>query len=106
MGCDFTYTNAKMNFESMDSLIKYIRNNYASNTTIMYSTPSDYIKAISAVNITWPTRYADMFPYADMPEDYWTGYFTSRPNYKKYARDLQANLHASHKLYAAKVLDQ
>lgn len=47
-----------------------------------------------------------MFPYADQAEDYWTGYFSSRANYKKYVRDGQANLHASSKLYAAKVLDQ
>ena len=47
-----------------------------------------------------------MFPYADIPEDYWTGYFTSKANFKKYVRDGQANLHASSKLYAAKVLDQ
>jgi hypothetical protein len=46
-----------------------------------------------------------MFPYADQAEDYWTGYFSSRANFKKYVRDGQANLHASNKLYAAKVLD-
>jgi hypothetical protein len=105
MGCDFSYTNAKMNFESMDKLIGFINAKYH-NTTVMYSTPGTYVKAVSALNVTWPVRYADMFPYADLPEDYWTGYFTSRPNYKKYVRDGQANLLASNKLYSAKVIDQ
>jgi hypothetical protein len=106
MGCDFTYTNAKMNYESMDELIKYVNDKYWFNTTVLYSTPGQYIKAISELNLEWPTRYSDMFPYADVPEDYWTGYFSSRANFKKYVRDGQANLHASSKLYAAKVLDQ
>ena len=47
-----------------------------------------------------------MFPYADQPQDYWTGYFTSRANSKKQVRDGQANLHASSKLYSKKVIDQ
>lgn len=72
----------------------------------MYSTPSKYIEAVNSLNIAWPTRYADMFPYADVPEDYWTGYFTSRPNSKKQIRDGQALLHSSSKYYAAKVIDQ
>lgn len=105
MGCDFTFTNAKMNFESLDSLVDYINDKYSFNTTVLYSTPGRYIKAISALNATWPVRYHDMFPYADIAEDYWTGYFTSRPNFKGYVRDGQANLHASNKLYGAKVLD-
>lgn len=71
----------------------------------MYSTPGKYVKEIAILNPTFPTRYADMFPYADIPEDYWTGYFTSRPNLKKYIRDGQANLHASNKVYTLKVLD-
>jgi lysosomal alpha-mannosidase len=57
-------------------------------------------------NITWPTKYDDMFPYADSPQEYWTGYFTSRANSKKQIRDGQANLHASSKLYSYQVISQ
>jgi hypothetical protein len=49
LGGDFTFTNAKMNYESIDALVNYINENYNSNTTVYYSTPSDYIKAISAL---------------------------------------------------------
>jgi alpha-mannosidase len=28
----------------------------------------------------------DLFPYADVPHAYWTGYFTSRPALKRYVR--------------------
>jgi hypothetical protein len=41
-----------------------------------------------------------MFPYADIAEDYWTGYFTSRATSKGYIRDGQASLHAANKLFA------
>jgi len=47
-----------------------------------------------------------MLPYNDNPMDYWSGFFTSRQASKKQVRDAQANLHASSKLYALKVLDQ
>ena len=41
-----------------------------------------YIDSLNAVNFEWPTKYDDMFPYADKLDAYWTGYFTSRPNLK------------------------
>jgi hypothetical protein len=45
-----------------------------------------------------------MFPYADNPEDYWTGYFTSRPGAKKQVRDGQALLHQTQAYFAKKAL--
>lgn len=47
-----------------------------------------------------------MFPYADRKFAYWTGYFTSRPNDKKYMRDASHVLHSSNKLYALAALDK
>jgi len=47
-----------------------------------------------------------MMPYADQPNDYWSGYFTSRANSKSQIRFASSNLHASNKLYTEKVLDQ
>ena len=89
----------------METIIKYISDNYYYNTTIMYSTPSEYLDAIKKENVTFNTRYHDMFPYSDLPSEYWTGYFTSRPNSKKQVRDGQAHLHASNKLFSLKVLE-
>lgn len=77
-GCDFTFANAAMNFESMDNLITYFNKHNTANMTLLYSTPGEYIDALHAQNLTWPTKYDDMFPYADNPQDYWTGYFASR----------------------------
>ncbi len=56
-----------------------------------YSTPSRYLDALANANVKWPTKYDDMFPYADDPLSYWTGYFTSRANDKEYIRRASHN---------------
>lgn len=58
----------------------------------------------SQQNVVWPVNYDDMFPYADQPEDYWTGYFTSRANAKSQVRFGQAAFHASSKLLSGLVI--
>jgi len=65
----------------------------------MYSTPSEYLDAVNQVNITWPTRYDDLFPYASEINRFWTGYYTTRPNGKKAVRDGSSLSLASNKLY-------
>jgi len=82
MGCDFQFQNAKQNFRSIDRMIKYINDRFP-NVTLMYSTPGQYLDALIASNTTWPVRYDDIFPYVDIAQDYWTGYFTSRQGAKK-----------------------
>jgi hypothetical protein len=104
MGCDFTYANAHYNFKSVDRFIKYF-NDHSPNITVFYSTPGQYLDAIKKQNLSYPVKTADMFPYADNEYDYWTGYFTSRPNSKLQIRTGQANLHASNKMHALRVLD-
>jgi len=85
MGDDFNYMNAKMYFKSMDRLITHFNDKY-DDITLIYSTPSNYIDTISKLDHTWPTKYDDMFPYADNENSFWTGYFTSRANDKEYIR--------------------
>ena len=46
-----------------------------------------------------------MMPYADAPDNYWTGYYTTRSDAKKQGRQTSSNFHASTKLYAEKVLE-
>lgn len=47
-----------------------------------------------------------MFPYADSDAAFWTGYFTSRPNDKKYMRDASHTLQSSNNLFALASIDQ
>ena len=104
MGCDFTYANARQGFENMDRLIKYFNANNGEGFEAIYSTPGAYLDGMYSDGVTWPVQYDDMFPYADNPQDYWTGYFSSRAGAKKQVRDGQALLHSASSLYAQKVI--
>jgi hypothetical protein len=77
----------------------------ATNIELIYSTPSMYVDAIKKKNISWTTRYDDLFPYADNENSFWTGYFSSRANDKKYMRDASHTLHSSNKLFALNSID-
>jgi hypothetical protein len=83
-GDDFRFANARQYFSSLDKLIKGFNAKYQ-DVQLMYSTPSKYIDAISSganANVAWPTKYDDMFPYADDELSFWTGYFSARANAK------------------------
>jgi hypothetical protein len=86
-GCDFTFANARLNFDQMDKLIAYFNEHNTANITLMYSTPGAYIDSLYKQDLTWPVKYDDMFPYSDNPQDYWSGYFSSRQAAKKQVRD-------------------
>ena len=57
-----------------------------SDVNVFYSTPSCYLKSLHDSNQEWSDKIDDFFPYASDPHAYWTGYFTSRPALKYYAR--------------------
>ncbi|KAG9445829.1 hypothetical protein H6P81_011957 [Aristolochia fimbriata] len=84
MGTDFRYQYANSWFRQMDKLIHYVNKDGRINA--LYSTPSIYTDAKHATNESWPLKTDDYFPYADHPNAYWTGYFTSRPAFKGYVR--------------------
>ena len=90
MGSDFQYMNARMWFQNMDKLMKYVNKN--SRVNAFYSTPSKFTKALYDAKLTWSVKTDDFFPYADCPSCFWTGYFTSRPALKGYVRELNAFL--------------
>lgn len=75
------------------------------NVELIYSTPSMYIDAVAKEDIEWPTKYDDMFPYANDENSYWTGYFSSRANDKEYIRKASRNLNSSSMLFAMNALN-
>ncbi|PKA64363.1 lysosomal alpha-mannosidase [Apostasia shenzhenica] len=84
MGTDFKYQYAKSWFREMDKFIHYV--NQDGRINVLYSTPSIYTDAKYAANQIWHLKTDDFFPYADGPNRYWTGYFSSRPAIKRYVR--------------------
>ncbi|XVF16104.1 hypothetical protein REPUB_Repub10bG0002500 [Reevesia pubescens] len=96
MGTDFRYQYANSWFRQMDKFIHYV--NQDGRVNALYSTPSIYTDAKYAANEQWPLKTDDFFPYADKPNAYWTGYFTSRPAFKGYVRLLSAYYLAARQL--------
>lgn len=100
MGSDFHYGAAGWWYKSLDRLIAAV--NADGRLTARYSTPSKYLEARRAslaregVQLTLKTD--DMFPYADTPHAYWTGYFTSRPALKLNVRVSGALLDSARQL--------
>ncbi|KAF3786699.1 Alpha-mannosidase [Nymphaea thermarum] len=96
MGTDFKYQYARTWFRQMDKLIHYV--NKDGRVNALYSTPSIYTDAKHAANESWPLKTDDFFPYADRANAYWTGYFTSRPAFKRYVRTLSGYYLAARQL--------
>ncbi|GAV72796.1 Glyco_hydro_38 domain-containing protein/Glyco_hydro_38C domain-containing protein/Alpha-mann_mid domain-containing protein [Cephalotus follicularis] len=96
MGDDFQYQYAESWFKEMDKLIHYV--NKDGRVNAQYSTPSIYTDAKNAANESWPLKTDDYFPYADGPNSYWTGYFTSLPALKRYIRMLSGYYLAARQL--------
>lgn len=57
---------------------------------IKYSTFEDYTLAVMEEimndNIELPVKTDDFLPYADKEQFFWTGFYTSRPNFKYFIR--------------------
>ncbi|XP_011704639.1 PREDICTED: lysosomal alpha-mannosidase isoform X1 [Wasmannia auropunctata] len=100
MGGDFTYQHAEMYFMNLDKLIRYTNKRNGSMVNVIYSTPSCYLKALNDLNLQWPTKSDDFFPYASDPHSFWTGYFSSRPTVKYLEREGNNLLQASKQLVA------
>jgi len=81
-GCDFAYQNAAQNYEEMEKLIDYVNTRNQVNVVFLQSTPGRYVDALKATATTFPVYYNDMYPYSDAPNEYWSGYFSSRPSGK------------------------
>ncbi|XP_057437604.1 alpha-mannosidase At3g26720-like [Lotus japonicus] len=96
MGTDFRYQYANSWFRQMDKFIHYV--NQDGRVNALYSTPSIYTDAKYAANEQWPLKIDDFFPYADHPNAYWTGYFTSRPALKGYVRVMGGYYQAARQL--------
>ncbi|CAN8020125.1 unnamed protein product, partial [Ixodes persulcatus] len=97
MGMDFHYKDAAKWFDSLDNLIYYV-NALGSPVHVLYSTPACYLKALHESSRRWPEYDDDFFPYADSEHAYWTGYYSSRPNFKFFARKANGFLQACKQL--------
>ncbi|KAL8619582.1 hypothetical protein ACOMHN_019638 [Nucella lapillus] len=91
---------------NLEKLINYMNADRDMNIKVEFGTLSDYFKAVADDVSTsghpsppLPTFVGDFFPYNDRDDQYWTGFYSSRPLYKYMARALQAKLRLTEMVY-------
>ena len=109
-GSDFSFQFAHVNYRFLDDLFAMIKKSYyGKNFRFKYSTADEYFRAIQdskkKKGFDWPTFTGDFFPYHGIyPGSYWSGYYTSRPNFKRLIRDYTGAVHALDNLISAETI--
>jgi hypothetical protein len=76
------------------------------NLKFIMSTPQTFVDALKKENVMWPVKKDDFYPYSVVRNNYWSGFFTSRPAFKKQVKVGSALLHAQSRVFARQVIHQ
>ena len=86
----------------LDEIIASLNSNTSqTNFTFLYSTPSRWAEALAIEGISFDSRPSwDMLPLIGNEFPYWTGYYTSRPEFKQMYHDSSSFFRSSSILHA------
>lgn len=92
LGTDFAFQYANISYKYIDDWVA-VANSIPDGKKFkfVYSTVQEYLSAVQAekarLNFEWPTYSGDFYPLTgNFPGHTWSGYYTSRPNFKQLIR--------------------
>ena len=103
-GEDFRYQTMKEahdQFVNLEKLIDYMNSREDWNVNVRFGTLKDYFElAKKNLGQNIETFSGDFFTYADRGVEYWSGYYTSRPYYKRLDRQVEYYLRSAEILFS------
>ncbi|KAH7637283.1 alpha-mannosidase-like protein [Dermatophagoides farinae] len=112
LGDDFRYDDIKEwrnQYDNYRSIMHFLNTRSEFNVEIKFATLSEYFDSILTTTTNneqissseqFPTLVGDFFTYADRDDHYWSGYYTSKPFYKRFERILASHSRAIEILFS------
>ncbi|KAH3893393.1 alpha-mannosidase 2x-like [Dreissena polymorpha] len=103
LGEDFSYVNSEdydLIYKSYAMMFEYMNNKTEWKIKIKFGTINEYMTTMKEYHnnrnqYNFPSLSGDFFPYSDFQNDYWTGYYSTRPFLKQLSRDIQRYMKAA-----------